>query len=81
MDTDPELDLHMAAQIQEERLEFQFREFKEELAEENQSELQGLVELRAQFRTEEAAMRSKCMDDEAKLNIRTGTRMQEHENT
>ena len=36
MDTDPALDLDMAVQIQEERFEFQFREIKKELAEENQ---------------------------------------------
>ena len=68
MDTDPELDLHMAAQIQEERLELQFREFREELAEKSQSERQELMELRAQ-------MHSKRLDDETKVN----TRMQEHE--
>ena len=49
MDTDPELDLHIAAQIPEERLEFQLREFKKELAAENQCERQELIELRAQM--------------------------------
>ena len=68
MNVDPELDLHMAAQIQEERLEFQFHEFREELAEKSQSERQELMELRAQ-------MHSKRLDDETKVN----TRMQEHE--
>ena len=75
MDTDPQLDLRMAAQLQEERLEFQFREIKEELAKENQRELKQLMELREQFSTEEAAMRSKGMDVDAEVN----TRIQEHE--
>ena len=68
MNVDPELDLHMAAQIQEERLEFQFHEFREELAEKSQRERQELMELRAQ-------MHSKRLDDETKVN----TRVQEHE--
>ena len=68
MNVDPELDLHMAAQIQEERLEFQFHEFREELAEKRRRERQELMELRAQ-------MHSKRLDDETKVN----TRVQEHE--
>ena len=68
MNVDPELDLHMAAQIQEERLEFQFHEFREELAEKSQRERQELMELRAQ-------MHSKRLDDETKVN----TRVQEQE--
>ena len=68
METEPAVDLHRVAQIQEERLEFKFREIKDELAEENQSERQELMELRAQ-------MLSKCMDDETEVK----TRIQEHE--
>ena len=42
MNVDPELDLHMAAQIQEERLEFQFHEFREELAEKSTPRVDGV---------------------------------------
>ena len=76
---DPRRDLHMAAKFQEELLECQFRNFKGECADGNTSELQELMELKAQLRTEAAAMRSKYMDDEAELNIRTDTLIQEHE--
>ena len=68
MNVDPELDFNKAAQIQEERLEFQLHEFREELAEKSQCERQELREFRAQ-------MHSKRMYDQTKVN----TRVQEHE--